>query len=321
MTTKTLKDWEKASLGGEIPLGRRPRTPQDRRQALWAVAREMKKQGRPGWRPISRALPAIPVRLVQEYVAGLKARRRRLENLRLEAHRVQIRVLARNAVLAQDGTHLGRMGTEAVEAQVVKDPATMKTVQLHVGPPATGRDVLEHLEALEKSRGLPLVWQTDNGGCYVAEEVQAYLRAKRVVHLRSLPRTPEHNAYAESGIGELKAASRMGRGVVLASVEGAAEHLGRVSRRLDAHRLRASRGWKTSDQLDEAMNAGYDVDRDGFYATVQERKAEAVQGASSARKARQAEREAVYAVLEEFGLVSRLRGGRPISDLKPGDNS
>ena len=69
------------------------------------------------------------------------------------------------------------------------------------------------------------------------------------------------------------------------------------------------------------MSVGYDVCRDRFYARLQERKARAEKGASSARKARQAEREAVYAVLEEFGLVSRLRGGRPISVLKPGDNS
>ncbi len=210
---------------------------------------------------------------------------------------------------------------DALKSEAIRQGAAKEseTAAILAAWPKLGPEA--QLLALEGSRGLPLVWQTDNGGCYVAEEVQAYLQGKKVVHLRSLPRTPEHNAYAESGIGELKAASRLGRGVVLASVEGAAEHLGRVSRRLDAHRLRASRGWKTSDQLDACMKAGYNVDRDRFYARIQECKARAVQGACSTRKARQAEREAVYAVLEEFGLVSRLRGGRPISVLKPGDNS
>ena len=316
VTPKSLKNWEKAAPGGEIPLGRRPHTPEAHRGALKPVLRELKRQQWPGWREVDQALPEIPTRLVQRCVTLWKARRRKQAAAHRKTYRSSVRVLARNAVLAQDGTHLGRIAGKPVEAQVVKDPATLKTVQIAVGAPATSQDVLEHLQELERTRSLPLVWQTDNGSIYCAEEVQAYLRAKRVVHLRNLPHTPQHNAAMERQIGELKRASGLGKGTLLVSVEAAAGRLKGASSALDARRLRASRGWKTACELDDGLVPGYNVDRTRFYEAVQERIRQAVKGACSARQARLLEREAVYAVLESFGLVSRHRGGRPVHASK-----
>ena len=54
------------------------------------------------------------------------------------------------------------------------------------------------------------------------------------------------------------------------------------------------------------------LSRARFYATVQERSKQAVLDANSACQARLLEREVVYAVLEEFGLVSRLKRGRAV---------
>ncbi len=312
MTPRTLGNWKRAALGGEIPLGR-PRRPEPvRRRALWAVARQMRLQGDPGWRPIARALPELATDLVQECVRQVKMRRRRRARRIRAIHRTSVTVLATNVILNQDGTRLGRLDGRPVEAQVVRDPATLLTALLSIGIPATAQDVLAHLEVIRLSRGLPLVWQTDNGSIYCAAEVQAYLERHKVVHLRNCPRTPQHNACAERGIGEVKEIAGLGKGVVLVSMEDAAALLLDACMRLDGHRLRASRGWKTAEALNASMPSGYNVDRDRFYATVQERKKQAVLGASSARQARLLEREAVYAVLEEFGLVSRLKGGRPV---------
>ncbi|MEK7817433.1 MAG: hypothetical protein AAB281_04180, partial [Actinomycetota bacterium] len=316
VTPKSLKNWEKAASGGEIPLGRRPHTPEAHRRALRAVLREMKRQAWPGWREVDQALPEVPTRLVQRCVALWKARRRKRAAEHRKAHRTSVRVLAKNAVLAQDGTHLGRIAGKPVEAQVAKDPATLKTVQITVGAPATSKDVLEHLKELERTRSLPLVWQTDNGSIYCAEEIQDYLRLKQVVHLKNLPHTPQHNAAMERQIGELKRASGLGKGTLLMSVEAAAERLTGASSTLDARRLRASRGWKTADELDGGLVPGYNVGRTSFYEAVQERVKQAVQGVCSARQARLLEREAIYAVLESFGLVSRHRGGRPVHASK-----
>ena len=311
MTPRTLGNWKRAALGGEIPLGRPRRPERVCRRALWAVARQMRRQGDPGWRPVARALPGLAVDLVQECVRAVKARRRKHAGMERRVHRTSVRVLYKNVILGQDGTLLGRMGLRPVEAQVVRDPATLLMVLVSLGIPATAQDVLTHLEAIRLSSGLPLVWQTDNGSIYCAQEVQDYLQRHQVVHLRNLPRTPQHNAVVERGIGELKQVSGLGKGVQLASVEEAAGRMQDACRALDA-RPRQSRGWKTALELDACMPMGYNVSRAGFYAAVQERRKQAVLGASSARQARLLEREAVYAVLEEFGLVSRLKGGRPI---------
>ena len=316
VTTKSLKNWEKAAPGGLVPLGRRPHTAEARRRALKSVLKELKRQAWPGWREVDQALPEIPTRLVQRSVALWKVRRRKRAAMHRKAHRTSVKVLAKNAVLAQDGTHLGRLAGKPVEAQIVKDPATLKTVQIAVGAPATAQDVLGHLKELERTRSLPLVWQTDNGSIYCAEEVQAYLRLKQVVHLRNLPHTPQHNAAMERQIGDLKRASGLGKGTLLMSVEAAAERLKSASSTLDVCRLRASRGWKTAQELDGGLVPGYNVDRTVFYEAVQERMKQAVKGACSARQARLLEREAVYAVLESFGLVSRSRGGRPVHAAK-----
>mgnify|MGYP001591736711 CR=1 FL=1 len=77
-------------------------------------------------------------------------------------------------------------------------------------------------------------------------------------------------------------------------------------------RLRASKGWKTAVELDAVLPVGYNVvGRARFYREARKRMNTAVLGARSWREARMAEREAVYAALECFGLVRRVRGGQP----------
>ena len=203
------------------------------------------------------------------------------------------------------------MGRRAVEAQVTKDPATLRTTQISAGVSATGPDVLEHLKEIERTVGLPLVWQTDNGGCNLDAEVQRYLKKKKVIHLRNCPRTPEHNPHAERGIRELKEVSGLGKGVVLVSVEEALERLLEAREVLDGARLRPSRGFHTACELASGLVPGHNVTRARFYKAARKAIRKAVQGACSARQARLKEREAIYAVLESFGLVSRHRGGLP----------
>ena len=82
-------------------------------------------------------------------------------------------------------------------------------------------------------------------------------------------------------------------------------------RRLDDVRLRARLGYRTAAAADAALTAWYDqTTRERFLATVCRRLAEVLPGLDGTRARRRARREAIYASMEEFGLVKRTRGGR-----------
>jgi hypothetical protein len=201
-----------------------------------------------------------------------------------------------------------------VSAEAVKDVATMRTLDLPVSSRATsGADVIAMLKALEARGRLPLVWSTDNGSCYCGADVETWLAEHRVVHLLSLPYTPQHNAWVERCHGELKAEACLGQGVVLDSVQEAEARLLAARERLDGHRLRSRLGARTAVDVDSTLESWEGaVDRRSFYAAVCSAREQAVLGVIGARARRRAEREAVFTTLELYGLVTRTRGGAPL---------
>lgn len=80
-------------------------------------------------------------------LAELKAEHQvRLRAIR-ERERTSIHVLTGDAVWALDATHLLRdeLG-EALQAEVLRDVASTRTIGLSIGPPATQADVIGLLE-------------------------------------------------------------------------------------------------------------------------------------------------------------------------------
>lgn len=312
---RTLRNWrERAKQALSPRLGRPRHSVELRGRALWLVARELRAQGYPGWRPIKAALPELPTRLIQEHVRAIKTRRRCKLRRRSERQRIRATVHVHNAVWAQDGTHLGRASSRPIEAQVIRDRATRKTIAWTAGPPATHQEVLALLEISKQDRGLPLVWMTDNGSIYQHGETQRYLTEERVIHLRSLPRTPQHNSGVEIAMREHKTLAGLGRGVRIDSVESAAGAMLASTRALNGNRLRATLGLKTADEIDDRTNVHYTESiRARFYSACCNRIQAAVMNASSARGRRSAEREAILRTMEDFGLLKREQGGRPIT--------
>jgi len=91
----------------------------------------------------------------------------------------------------------------------------------------------------------------------------------------------------------------------------------RLVRRLNAQRMRPSRGGYTADELDRMLPRAEDlVDRARFYDSACAAIERAVPGIDNARARWRAEREAVWRTLEEFGLVTRTRGRRPAAAIK-----
>jgi transposase InsO family protein len=231
---------------------------------------------------------------VTQALRGLKAARRREERARCARNRVSHRVLARDALWAQDATHLGG----GVYLEVIRDVASCRILALSIGRPATGRDVIVLLEAARRERGtLPLVWQTDNAKAYTCRAVRAYLRRNRVIHLRSRVRTPTDNGAMERGIGELHEELQGARGV---------EDLALACTTLNEGRLRATRGYRTASEVDAALRpATARVRRRVLYRRACAATWLARSAAPTARAKRAAERAALWALLERHGLALR----------------
>lgn len=314
VSERTLRNWESEAPKAPKALGRPATSPAKRFQARLKVARELHRQGWTGWRPVVKRLgPVVSTRLVQESVRELKKRRALRKRRWMEARRIQVEVLSPNVVWTQDATHLGRIGRKAVLAEVIKDRATLGTREIAVGGPSKAEDILRMLEISKSTCGLPLVWATDNGAVYRDQRVAGYLRREKVVHLLSRPHLPQDNGAAEKGIRELKEQAGLGKGVKLFDAEQAAQKLARSWRILDESRLRASKGYRTADQLSEQLprwESG--IQREAFYALACKCMEKAVEGGGTARQKRQAERQAVYETLEYFQLVKRTRGGKPL---------
>jgi transposase InsO family protein len=306
--------------GDPLPrMGRPPYGARRRARVRGLVAQERERQGATaGGRPILAALrqrhPRISKRLVCEGLATLKASARAQATAAIEAAREGVTVLGRDTVWGEDTTHLGRLDTgEESTGEHVRDLATLATVSLSVGPPPTGEDVAADLRrAAEQRGGYPLVLQHDNGSAYVGERVRRELKKERVIALISRVHTPTDNPAIEHGHDEVKTEAGLGKGVVLEDHLDAALRLAPAIERLDACRLRASRGWHTPAELDAMLPRGdQHVDRAAFYGRARTAMRAAVLGLEDPAAARQAEREAVFATLCEFGLARRHVGPRP----------
>ena len=286
----------------------------DRWRALWAVARESRRQGRrAGWPNIKKALgESVPTRLVQEMLAALKRRRRQRQESRIRSQRRHVVVHEKGVLWAVDATHLDRTeeGGE-VKAEVVREVATVKVLEAVVGKPACGREVIRILERAASAAGeWPMVLASDNGAEYVSAEVEQCLQSHQVMHLRSATHTPQHNAWAERAIGELKDQAEAERAPPCEDVfEMWQVRMHKAKRRLNENRLRASRGYRTAEELDKITKPGrLEPLRERFYRSACEATARAVIGARSARAKRLAERGAILSTMQQFGLITQTRG-------------
>ena len=317
MTLRTLRNWQRIDPAEPAaPPGRPALVATVLDEARSLVAKQLDVQGgEAGEGPIHRALGGrIPLARVRRVLRELKADRRRRRRAQRQAARVSVKVVARDALWSMDATHLGRDALgRAVQAEVVRDVASTRTIGISVGAQATDEDVVAILARVSVERGgFPLVLLTDNGGAYVSEAVAAWCRRHRVLHLLSLPRTPQHNAASEHGMRELKHDAALGGDTLVLDATEARAALETSRDRIDGHRLRRTRGWLTAVQADRAApHWSALVSREALWkqATCTIRRALVHCRREPAR--RRAVRAAIYATLAHFSVITRTRGGRP----------
>jgi len=305
---RTLWNWEKQT---PKKLGRPGHSATVRLRVLFRVGREMRRIGwESGWRDVWKELQYLSTSLVQWGVQAFKRRRRARLNERRKMQQVRTEVLKKGAVLCQDSTHVGRVQGQACQAEVIKDRATLKTLALAVGKPLDGKGVCRLLDAIRSRSGLPLVWMTDNGKIYRDILVQKYLKKYQVLHMLNRIYTAQDNGAIEISGRELKTEAILGKGVKLQDHAEAMHRLLLACCKLDGHRPRGSKGYKTAAELERTMPRWYSsVKRAVFYRTACSAIKRAVLDTMTPRQQRTAMREAIFQTLEKFDLIRRTRGG------------
>jgi len=316
VTPRTLRNWRR--LDPAAPRARPGRPPTGAEQLAKArelVHAELERQGwRTGEEPIWRALGCeIPRARVRRVLRELKAERRARHRQHLEEQRVSVAVRARDVVWALDATHLGRdRRGRAVEGEVLREVASTRTIELSVGPEATAEEVVAQLERARLARGTaPLVLQSDNAATYRSELVRDWGARHGVVQLFNRPHTPQHNGAAEHGMRELKEESLLGKGVLVLDKEAARARLEAARDKLDQHRLRATRGWKTAVEADRGHPPWSTLTtRADFLQEVACRMARTLLDSPQGPARRRAARAAILDALEGLSLITRTRGDR-----------
>ena len=318
MTVRTLWNWEHKEPRRR---GRPPHDAAARLSARRLVSAEWRRQGRSaGWRPIAKALEGrVPVRLVQECLSSIKRLHRAHAARRRRALRETLTITMRDALWSVDTAQMGRAESgAAINSQVGRDVATRRTVTLGVGERATGLGTVALLVEAKRMRGgLALVIASDRGSENVNKDVADLLVRERVMHLKNLPHTPQHNPWAERANGELRAETGISAHERLDLSEARAR-LEAARARLDDARLRRCLGYRTASSMDARKPRAYNlVSREAFFADASRRVASAVRKARTPRDRCRAEREAILSTMEKYGLLVRSRGDQESRGAKP----
>ena len=295
VSERTLRAWKKTAA----KFLAEPRSANNkaiRFCVLLKAAREWKKQGYPGSRPVSAALPNVPVRVVRSAIAKLKERRRKRADQKRRAHRVSVRVKHPGTVVTVDGATI-RKGEDHI---VSRDRANL-SVQTRpcVNGALSALDTLAVLNNLKVQNRLPFVYCSDNGSPLCANVVSEFLNKNYIVHLKSLPRTPQHNGACENAVREWKELLKEGLSP------------SKATEVLNEHRKRRSLGYKTSLEFDRENYRGYTKqDRKKFFETTKTAIELAMLGTKSGTEKRKRERAAILQCMENFSLIQIIRSGQ-----------
>ena len=258
------------------------------------VRLEWLEQGKTGWRPVKASLPEIGTRLIQKVISELKENdRRKIWKAKREVKRLEVNY--KNIVWAQDTT-LTRDGL----VEVVKDRSTLKYLKAAGIESMSAENVLSVLDESINSEGCPLILMTDNGSGYKSKKMAEYLRKKKVIHLKSLPRCPQHNGAVERAIGEFK---RVKKEMGVSNQE--------VLSLLNTKRRYASKNFLTCEEIERESIINISMnDRKRIYAEYENKILKLEKREPNFRKRRMKEREIVFDLLEKEGLIKRVRGSR-----------
>jgi len=295
ISCRSLRNWKKFAMEGDFPkVGRPSLDSKSRADIKLKIKNEWSSQGRPGWRAVKAALPSLPTREIQSCLKELNEEARSCYFKMKRKNSARVEVKKANAVWAQDTTFTeGRKG--AVE--VIKDRGSLGLICAEPVEGPDSKSLVEVLKKAHKKHDLPLVLMTDNGSGYKSECFESYLRMNKIVHLKSLPRCPQHNGSVERGIREFKK--------VLKQTKDIQEGLNI----LNTQRRHGSKNYQTSEEilLCDKMKISDEL-RNKFYVNYVNNLSRLKVEIPSLRKRKLAERKMVFDMLENLGLIKQTTG-------------
>lgn len=156
---------------------------------------------REGWRVNHKRVERIWRR------EGLKVPRRQARRGRLwlgDGSCIRLRPTHRDHVWSYDFIHDRTRDGRGVRILTVLDEYTRECLALRAARNVTAEDVLETLDGLFMSRGVPEHIRSDNGSEFTAEAVRGWLETLEVRPLYIEPGSPWENGYVESFHGKLR---------------------------------------------------------------------------------------------------------------------
>ena len=298
VSTRTLRNWKKNFLAENWPCVGRPKLDvATKLKTAKEISEIWMKQGCPGWRPIKAQNPSLSTRLIQKYVANLKLKKRKSLWDYKRQNATRTKVLHRDVIWTQDATYL----PNKKYAEIIKDRASLviKDFQL------TSSLKEEETIGLLSGRSLPLVYMSDNGSAYCSEKMSMLLKKQRVIHLRSLPRVPQHNGAAEIAVKELKK-------LYLYHTENGVEPTMAAKLAKDAlnkHRLYAGHGYRSAEEVEKEIPLhNKEKLRDIIYSEYENELLKIKRETTNKKKVRVMERKMIYALLEKHDLIKITRG-------------
>lgn len=299
VSPRTLRNWKtKATIPAKV--GRLTNRPTF--VILRTITKEWRKQGKPGWRPVKAVLKSIPTRQIQKIIKELKKKDRFKARNRLERVSTHIKIHAPNIMLALDGAHHPAKTNDLI---VTKDPCCMQIDIANCVADLASKDVLFYLQKLKGQKKLPLVACTDNGSPFCAKLIENFFEENKIIHLKSLPHTPQHNSACESAVKDVKKQILDGKTV--------SETLTILNKNLRRKKL----NWQTPTEYEKQFHQASNLpERENFFNEAKTAIQKALIGTKTALERRKAERKAILTTLENLGLITITIGRTTNSPTK-----
>ena len=143
---------------------------------------------------------------------------------------------------------------------------------------------------------------TDNGSPFCNKEVEDFLNTNYILHLKNLPRVPQHNGACEIAVREFK-------DVFIENFD-----IKKTEKILNENRLRASLSYRTCEEFEKAEKHEISLKmRIEFFNKTTENIKMATNGISNAMMKRKIERSTILKTLEDFELITITKGHHPAS--------
>jgi hypothetical protein len=259
------------------------------------IAKEWKRQGYPGSRPVVAALPQLRIRSIREVISKLKSRRGKRRSLRKVMARKNIKVHHPGTVTSFDGATTDNNANYLVQ----RDRASL-TIEVHrCDSHLKAQDTMSALTRLKIEDRLPFIVCTDNGSQLCADVVRDFLDKNYIIHLKNLPHVPQHNGACEIAVREFKE-------VFIENCDVA-----KTLKSLNENRKRKSLNWHTAKEFyNENFKTISTDERMKFYETTKSNISMATFGIQNAKEKRKLEREAIFKTMESFNLITITRGNQ-----------